>query len=349
MLKKEFSEIISYWKSFNTGDAFADFSSTKYTCEIGKLEIPDKAICNDINEFISNIKHREISGSDKSIWDEGWGQNYQYLLNNVGIDYALVPSYIAKYPFIRLLGQLYIDNSLVNRPINEMITNPERNKSQEIRYKSAEYIFYRIMVEQLIFYPALKYFRDRDCTEPLILDLGAGTCHNLWHFCSFLLRNNIKPRFLAADWSSATENIANYLRQKTDVDVNYSFIDFNRKETWKFIDEQNIDFTYTVGSLEQLPGDPLPLIQKLNSNKSKMNKIIAIEPMQEALSAFNREDKITIEYINKRNYLNSFLSSLLISEVEGKKDLNVSINRVGYGSLFLDAYTRLNWINNNQS
>ena len=55
MLKKEFSEIISYWKSFNNGDAFADFSSTQYTCEIDKLEIPDEAICNDINEFISNI------------------------------------------------------------------------------------------------------------------------------------------------------------------------------------------------------------------------------------------------------------------------------------------------------
>lgn len=342
----DFTKITSYWKSFNSSYSSSNIMETKFLANAESLEIVDNEDLEEINQYVKEIQHRGISKNDKSIWDLGWGQNYEYLLKEIDINFALVPSYFGKYPFVRLLGELYLDNDLVNLPIKEMIFNPERNKSQKSRYESIEYLSYRIMLEQLVYYPALKFFEDNKCANPIILDLGAGTCHNIWHLNTFLRKNNIHPKFIAADWSKATKDIVNYLSINTSAQIDYSFIDFNNKDTWSFLDEINFDLIYTVGSLEQLPGDPYNLIEKLSLNKPNNKKIITIEPVTEALSEFNKEDKLIINYINNRNYLNSFLASLLRFEIQNKGDLNISINRVGYGSLFLDAYTRINWSTN---
>tara|TARA_B100000579_G_scaffold430650_2_gene444423 strand:- start:92 stop:1144 length:1053 start_codon:yes stop_codon:yes gene_type:complete len=346
MLIDEFSNITSYWKSFNSELETKKESEISYSSKISTLELVDNTILDKINACVRNIGHRSISPNDKQIWDIGWDQNYFNLLEQKDINHSLVPYYFAKYPFVRLLGKLYIDKSLVDRSLEEMISNPVRKKEQSIRYNSAEYDFYRIMIEQLIYIPALSYFKANKLYEPVILDLGAGTCHNIWHFNSFLRKHNIKATFIAADWSKATNSITKFLNENSEIKINYKYIDFNDNSTWSFLEEQYFNLIYTVASLEQLSSDPYPILKKISLNKPYNKKIINIEPMHESLSKFITEDKQIIDYIDNRNYLTSFLGSLLRFEMDNKNNLEVSINRIGYGSLFLDAYTCIKWKNN---
>ena len=297
-------------------------------------------------QAISNISHPIVDSSNKPKWDIGWGQNLNLLKAGLSPDLALTPCYFGKYPLVRILGSFFsltdIDNidSLI-----DCFLNPPYDIPQEIRFNSLENILYRELLSSLVFQPFCQFCVNNDLNEVTIVDLGAGTCHNLLHLFSFFksYAPHIHLTLVATDWSSSTQGIVKYLSENNIVS-NIYFSEFNYFDpsTWDALLNFNPTCLYSIASLEQFPSNTTDLLEFFVS--SSLRYSIHIEPVKELLSPRLNLDSQSINYMKARNYLNNFSTDLLALEMLSHGSLSTSIFRTGLGSLFIDGYSHLSWI-----
>ena len=298
-----------------------------------------------ILQSISNITHPIVDSSNKPKWDIGWGQNLSFLQDGVAPELALTPCYFGKYPLVRILGSFYsfFDSQELDSLIDSFIT-PPYDIPQEVRFTSLENVLYREMLSSLVFQPFYRFCANNDLKDVTIVDLGAGTCHNLLHLFEFFKRHlpHINLTLVATDWSSSTQGIVDYLSQNNIVsNVYFSEFNYFDPSTWDSLLQFNPTCLYSIASLEQFPSNTTELLEFLVS--SSLRYSIHIEPVKELLSPSLRLDSQSISYMTERNYLNNFSTDLLALEMLSHGTISSSIFRTGLGSLFIDGYSHLSW------
>ena len=301
---------------------------------------------NSLLYELNLISHDKASQSNIKKWDIGWGQNLSMLSGGYDPRIALTPCYFGKYPGGRIMGRFYYDKLTTNyNDLLKKIRSPEYNITQEIRYKSLENELYRAMLEQLIFKRILKYCKRKNLAKVKIIDLGAGSCHNIIHLSQFLIANNIEPKIYASDWSASTRLIVESLnKQKFINDATFISVNYFDSNTFANIASIKPDILYSVASLEQFPGNPDQLLSAILDAGTKL--CIHIEPIKESLSQDDTNDMQSINYMNRRNYLNNIIGAMLTIDMACKYSLSTSIYRTGLGSIFLDGYTQLSYERN---
>ena len=296
-----------------------------------------------ILQAISQISHPIVNSSNKPKWDTGWGQNLNFLEAGLSPDLALTPCYFGKYPLVRILGDFYSFSETNDLDcLIENFANPIYDIPQDIRFNSLENLLYRDLLSSLVFQPFYRYCLNNDLKEVTIVDLGAGTCHNLFHLFEFFNRNapDIHLTLVATDWSSSTQSIVNHL-SNNNIISNIHFSEFNYFEpsTWSDLLKFNPTFLYSIASLEQFPSNTTDLLQFFVS--SSLRYSIHLEPVKELLSPSLKLDTHSITYMRSRNYLNNFSTDLLAFEMLSHGLISTSIFRTGLGSLFIDGYSHL--------
>ncbi len=292
------------------------------------------------------ISHEKASENNIKKWNIGWGQNLNMLNEGYCPEEALTPCYFGKYPGGRIMGNFYYDELSTNfESLIKTIRNPEYQIDQSIRYKSLENKLYRMMIEHLVFNRILKYCKQKNLTKIKIVDLGAGSCHNILHLSRYLKNNSIKAELYATDWSESTKLIIRSLNEKNLIN-NAKFLPVNYfdEKTFEKITEIKPNILYSIASLEQFPGNPDKLLSKIL--EAGTNLCIHIEPIKESLSQDKPNDIQSIKYMGERNYLNNIIGAMLTVDMNSNYSLSTSIFRTGLGSIFLDGYTQVSYERN---
>jgi len=119
----------------------------------------------------------------------------------------------------------------------------------------------------------------------------------------------------------------------------YEFIDYYKPETFPKIKENA--FIFSLASLEQINISSETILSFIA--KSNPELVINVEPIFQTLSKNSPLDAQSIEYMESRNYLPDFISSILKIKMNKFHSLNLNIYRSGIGSQFIDGYSVANW------
>ena len=97
---------------------------------------------------------------------------------------------------------------------------------------------------------------------------------------------------------------------------------------------------FTSSSLEQTGNDYKNFVNVIIKNKPEI--CVHIEPVDELLDPKKLPDYLSIQYFNKRKYLNGFLNYLRELESKGKIKI-IEAKRTNSGSLFVDGHSLVVW------
>lgn len=237
-------------------------------------------------------------------WEMGWRENLELFLRNPQNIELIIPKYFNKYGAVRWCGKFI-------RPVSEKF----------------EFYMLAIVLDWLFD----KYLRDFDA----IYEFGCGTGHNL------LRARQVNPNAIlwGMDWATASQQIISLLAEnKIDHNIQANHFDYFYPDDSFHIKSNSV--VYTVASLEQVGPRWEKFIEYLLRKKPKL--CIHVEPIAELLDSNKLIDYLSIEYFKKRNYLEGFLSGLLLFEKQGKVHIHRS-QRTNIGSLFIEGYSVVVW------
>tara|TARA_B100001989_G_C24539169_1_gene466482 strand:- start:242 stop:1276 length:1035 start_codon:yes stop_codon:yes gene_type:complete len=297
----------------------------------------DKSDSQNILKIISQVKHNKVNKKSVEKWNQGWGQNYNDILKNKQIEPFIVPYYFGKYPLSRIMGK-FIANKNYQLP-NELeeIVIPKWDIPVESRWDSIEHSLVRLMMHNLVYLPFLKKILENNIEEIIFYELGAGTNHNLYFLKKFIdyhLPQN-KAKYIALDWSNSTKKIIKYMGPS----FSYEYIDYYKHETFPEIKENA--FIFSLASLEQINISSETILSFIAKSNPKL--VINVEPILQTLSKNSPLDAQSIEYMESRNYLPDFISSILKIKMNKFHSLNFDLYRSGIGSQFIDGYSVVSW------
>jgi hypothetical protein len=169
-----------------------------------------------------------------------------------------------------------------------------------------------------------------------VFEFGCGTGHHLLRLKEyFAIFANLK--WFGLDWATSSQDILNGLDTYWPEVVRGHNFDF-------FSPDYSIDcsdsLVYTVASLEQIGSKHEELIQYWLKNKPSL--IINFEPIKEVLDENNPLDKLSLMYMDKRGYLDGYLTRLQQLEKEGKLEIQ-EVRRFYCGSQFIEGHTCIIW------
>ena len=244
-----------------------------------------------------------VAGSHRiNDWNNGWNENN--IEFNKSKDYtSLIPKYFNKYKNIRYKNKLYKTNS----------ENCELNM---------------LRVLQLYLYE--KYCKNINN----IYEFGCGTGHNLFALSEI---DNEKS-FFGFDWSNPPkqifENIEKFYNRKFKFN-NFDFVNPNYD-----VNILNNSVVFTFAALEQI-GEKHIEFTKFLINKNP-TLCIHLEPIAEILDQNDALQDLSVRYINKRNYLSNFYTSLKQLEKENKIEI-LEVGRSTIGSYLIEGYSIIVW------
>lgn len=223
---------------------------------------------------------------------------------------------------------IYKSNSIKNSLIPKYFgKNPILRLNRKLimaMNSSVEYNFF----ETLLDYIYLNYIRGFNN----LYEFGCGTSHNLVRIRELDSYINL----VGLDWTISSIDLGKLLKQKYNIDnLNFNFFD----PDFNTILENN-SVVLTVAALEQTGKQFYNFVDYLL--KSKIKRIINIEPINELLDEYDPLDHISITYCNKRNYLSGYLSYLQQLERQTKIKI-ISAKRSYIGSRFLEGYSIVVW------
>jgi hypothetical protein len=247
-------------------------------------------------------KKLNVSGPERlKDWDYGWGELLLELEKSKSLN-CLEPQYFGKYPYIRFNNELYeIENNDLEKTVLKFII--------------------QLLIELTLPVGVEQYY-----------EFGCGTGHHL-----FKLKSKFKDRsFCGLDWSIKSQEIINLANDISGLDIQGRNFDYFNPFKDKFFLDDSIFFT--VASMEQIGTDFENFVQFVLHSKPKI--VIHVEPMYELFDDFEVIEKLTKEYMEKRNYLRGYLSRLRELEKQNKIDILAQF-RTNIGSVFLEGYSIL--------
>ncbi len=340
MKNKILRELIIYWeKSFNYKFPNKERISIPgfNVNNLDKIYELDLEETEKILRIISQVKHNKVDNKSVAKWNKGWGQNYIDISDNKIIEPYIVPYYFGKYPLSRIMGKFIAPKSY-KFPIElKNIVKAKWDIPAIERWHSIEHSLVRLMMQNLVYLPFLKTILETDLKEINFYELGAGTNHNLYFLKKFIdyhLPNN-KANYIALDWSDSTKEIVKNMGQN----FSYKYINYYKPETFPLIKENS--FIFSLASLEQINISSETILNFIAESTPKL--VINIEPISQTLSINSLLDKQSIAYMESRNYLPDFISSILKIKMNKFNSLYFDISRSGVGSQFIDGYSVAKW------
>lgn len=250
-----------------------------------------------------NSESLPIVGPDrKSVWEKGWLENLQSFENSNYDLNVLIPKFVKHKEIIRLKGNYIIPDD----------DNFETNFVTVLR----TYLFQ-------------KYFHN----VKTIYEFGCGTGLNLVS----LSKLYPEKRLYGLDWSTVSCKIIDKIAEKYNINMSDILFDMFSPDHKLNIDNNGAIFT--IGALEQLGNNYEHFLQFLLYKKPDI--CINIETIYELYDQNKLFDYIGMLYIEKRNYLQGYLSRLKELEIEGI--IEILDIRKTFGSLYHDGYSFIVW------
>ena len=257
---------------------------------------------NDLINITFNQKYILSGNKYKKKWENGWGYNFKILKKKKNIN-SLIPGYSDKFRIAQVKNRLI-----------KTVTKNFLFKAQKI-------------ILSFIFDKYLKKFK-------YIVEFGTGTGHNL----VALYKKDTSKFFYGLDWSSSSEKIFKLLKKKYPKIFFRKFNFFNPKNNLQF--KKNLWSGFTFGALEQVGYKYKKFFHFLQ--KTNPGIVVHLEPIEELLNKDNLLDNLSINYIEKRNYLRGYLDFL--KEKEKKNIIKIiSIRKSYFGDFRIKAFSLIVW------
>ena len=259
----------------------------------------------EILKAIDSNLHDHSRKHRLSRWESGWSENLEeFLESNFDVS-ALVPKYYRPSYISRFSGELVISNS-----------------------PSFQYDFFQILRKYL----ALRYMK----SFSEIYEFGCGPGHNLVSIASTL--NNPVCKYIGLDWSSSAVETVNQIGKHLNLNCIGQQFDFYNPILNHNVQEDSLFVTF--GGLEQVGSKFNSYLNFILEKKPAL--CINIEPINEFYDSDNLLDVLALRYHEKRNYLNNYLSKLLLLEKLGKIDI-INMSRVPFGGLYHEGWNQIVW------
>jgi cyclopropane fatty-acyl-phospholipid synthase-like methyltransferase len=189
--------------------------------------------------------------------------------------------------------------------------------------------FETAFVTMLRFYLFRKYFSEVNS----VYEFGCGTGLNL----VALARMFPDKRLFGLDWSRVSCEIIDKIAQTKKMNLNGVLFDmFEPDYKLKLAPGSAV---FTIGAMEQLGKNFAPFLSFLL--KKKPSICINIETLYELYSPDSLFDYAAAKYIEKRGYLQGYLSRLRQLEQEKKVQI-IKVQRT-FGNLYHDGYSFVIW------
>lgn len=240
-------------------------------------------------------------------WDKGWDENLNSFLQNKNPK-SLIPKYFYKFNLVRL-------NATFVRPIS---INMELT-----------------MLRVLQTYLVEKYLND--FKEHKIIEVGCGTGHNLLH----LHQNFPHIHLVGLDWVESSQNCIAAMNSNLFLSPVIQKSQFNFFEPfYEEVINWNETSIVTFAALEQT-GDKFKTFIDWAYHKSPAY-VIHIEPERTFLDIDNPIDKLSLDYMEYRGYLDGLFAYICSLESENKVEI-CEAKRSFMGSFALDGYSIIVW------
>jgi hypothetical protein len=259
-----------------------------------------------ILEILKRIDSGQLSKAgeeERDRWEKGWGENLEKFIDK-GYDLAeLLPKYVRPNQVLRLYRE-YVMPVDANFEIN----------------------FYTILRLWLF----KKYLKGFDATY----EFGCGPGYNLPLMAKLYPNMNL----YGLDWSKASNDTVNLLREKHDIKATGIFFDMFSPDYTLELEDNSV--VITLGGLEQLGEKHHNFLEFLVKKSPRL--CIHIEPIYRFYDENNLADYLAMKFHRNRNYLMNFLPCLL--ELESRNKVTVlNTNRMKFGSLFHDGWSLTVW------
>jgi hypothetical protein len=175
-----------------------------------------------------------------------------------------------------------------------------------------------------------KYFREYDN----VFEFGCGTGHNL----VLIARMFPDKRYSGMDWVAESQQILEAIAAKYGWQIKGFPFDFFHPDDNIKIPANSI--VYTSAALEQLGSNHTAFVNYLLAKKPSL--CVNVEPIAEYYDPDRLFDYVALKYHQRRNYLNGFLTHLQSLEKENKIKI-IATKRLGFGSLYHEAYNYIVW------
>jgi transketolase len=238
----------------------------------------------------------------KSVWENGWSENLRNFVDSNFDLNVLIPKFVKRNEVIRLNGNYIMPTNL----------------DFETRF-----------VEVLRTYLFRKYFSDASA----VYEFGCGTGLNLVKLAKLFP----EKKLYGLDWSDASCDIVNKIAISQNLNLTGILFDMYSPDYQLDIDKGNAVFT--IGAMEQLGKNFESFLQFLLEKKPSI--CINIETIYELYDQRVLFDYVAAKYLERRGYLQGYLSRLRQLEVEGKIEI-IKIQRT-FGSLYHDGYSYIVW------
>jgi hypothetical protein len=266
------------------------------------LQEAQEKIILDILKTIDSNSLSVAGPHRKDAWEKGWSQNLRnFTQSNFDLS-ELVPKFVKPKGMIRLEGRYILPDS------------------QD---------FETAFVTMLRFYLFRKYFSEVNS----VYEFGCGTGLNL----VALARMFPDKRLFGLDWSRVSCEIIDRIAQTKKMNLSGALFDmFEPDYKLKLAPGSAV---FTIGAMEQLGKNFAPFLSFLL--KKKPSICINIETLYELYSPDSLFDYAAAKYIEKRGYLQGYLSRLRQLEQEKKVQI-IKVQRT-FGNLYHDGYSFVIW------
>lgn len=237
-----------------------------------------------------------------SVWEKGWSENLQNFVDSNFDLNELIPKFVKRNKAIRLNGNYIL---------------PTKQN------------FETYLVEVLRTYLFRKYFSD----APAVYEFGCGTGLNLVNLAKLFP----EKKLYGLDWSAASCDIVNKIAITQNLNLTGILFDMYSPDYQLDIDKGSAVFT--IGAMEKLGKNLESFLQFLLEKRPSI--CINIETIYELYDQSVLFDYVTAKYLERRGYLQGYLSRLRQLEVKGKIEM-IKIQRT-FGSLYHDGYSYIVW------
>jgi hypothetical protein len=285
---------------------------TKTKALISKLdfqiaEIIGKERDELIVQVVDKIRRDEqviASPVRKEIWQKGWAENLQLYIDSEGAQSTLIPKFIRSGLPIRWFGKYFEPN----------------DKNFELNYIT--------VLREFLFEV---YFKSVSC----LYEFGAGTGFNLLHASQSLPG----VKLVGTDFVPSAVELMNRVGSDFSIPLSSCVFDMmNPGDAGLKINPNSGVLTF--GSLEQLGGNLLPMIEYLCQQRPKI--CVHIEPAVELYDPECLEDYLAIWFQAKRGYSSGLIA--LLQDYQSKGVVSIKkIQRLNFGSLMMEGYNLIAW------
>jgi len=167
-----------------------------------------------------------------------------------------------------------------------------------------------------------------------IFEFGCGTGHNLLR----ARMANPTASLTGLDWTKASQEIIGRMNDSGVLLCKGRNFDF-------FKPDYSIDFpkgsaVYTFAALEQVGKNHKAFVKFLLDKE--VDICLSIEPITELLDSSVEMEKLCIDYCQKRNYLDGYMTHLQELESSGQVEI-LEAKRNYIGSMFIEGYMQVVW------